>query len=202
MSKNDFIKFDDIDKDIIEQLTVDNVRSRCFCGILYQEDESQEFAIKCLFENKYKCVYIVHDRDKNSQGELKKSHIHFIIRFSNGRFLNTLADELKIKPNYLQPCSSFNSYCTYIVHLDEPFKEQYLLEEVEGPLYNDFLQAVNKVDSEILKVQKILKYLEENDFHISRSKLLKWVCSNSLYDVFRRGYSIFNDMLKEKGGLL
>lgn len=202
MSTKDVINYEDLEQDTIEMLATENVRSRCFCGILYQEDESQNFAIKCLLENKYKCLYIVHDRDKNSKGEIKKAHIHFIIRFSNGRYLNTLAEELKIKPNYLQPCSSFNSYCTYIVHLDEPFKEQYLFEEVQGSLYNDFLQAINKVDTEVIKVQKIMKYITEYGYKLSRSKLLEWICSNSLYDVYRRGYQIFNDIIKQQDGLL
>lgn len=193
---------ENISQEDLEKIPVSNFRSRLFCGILYPEDESQSFAISLLNEKKYKCLYIVHDRAIDENGNPKKTHIHFILKFQNARYVSSLANEMKIKPNYLQELKNFNSYCAYLIHLDEPFKEKYLAEEVEGNLYTEFLTAINKADSEPLKVQKILKYINDYGYKLSRSKLLSWVCENGLYDVYRRGYSIFSDIIKQQDGYL
>lgn len=132
---------------------------------------------------------------------MKKVHIHFIIKFQNPRFLESVAKELQIKPNYIQACSSFSSYSNYIVHFDEPFKEQYLPEEAFGCLYTEFLNCLNKADTEAIKVKKIIDYIYENSI-ISLKNLTIWICDNGLYDVFRRNYSLFRDIKFEKDGKL
>lgn len=192
----------EIPREDLEKLEFEDVRSRCFCGILYPEDVTQHFAMFQLFKNTYKCVYISHNQDIDNDGNLKKEHIHFIIRFSNARYRNTVAKELKILPCYIQPCSSFNSYCTYILHIDEPFKHQYQVVDVQGSLFNDFLKAVQNVDSEQIKVMKIMRYLESLPLRTKRSDILTWICANSLYDTYKRGYSIFRDILNQKDGYL
>lgn len=199
----ELFNFEDVQKDVLESMQFDNSRSRCYCGILYPfEDVTQHFAFTALMQGKYKCVFLLHDKDTNEDGTLKKQHLHFIIRFTNARERNSLAKELKIKPCYIQPCSSFNAYSIYMLHLDEPFKHQYDITEVGGTLYNDFLKAVQNVDNEQIKVKKILKFLEDLPLHSSRSYILKWICDNSLYDTYRRGYSIFRDILNQKDGYL
>lgn len=177
-------------------------RTRVVCGIIYPfEDESHKFAYSLLCENKYKSVFIVHDRDYDDDGNLKKSHVHFLIKFQNARSLDSVAKEMQIDVNYLQKCSSFNSYATYLIHLDEPLKTQYLPEEVCGNLYVDFLNALNKADTESLKVKKIIDYIYNSEI-MRLSYLVRWVCDNGLYDVFRRNYRMFKDIKDEKDGKL
>lgn len=175
-------------------------RSRVVCGVIYPfEDESHKFAYSLLCENKYKCIFIVHDRDYDEEGKLKKPHVHFLIRFQNARSLDSVANEMKIEVNYLQKCSSFNSYATYLIHLDEPLKTQYLPEEVCGNLFVDFLNALNKADTESIKVKKIIDFIYSKPL-MKMSDLVMWVCENGFYDVFRRNYHMFKDVKLEKDG--
>lgn len=194
---NEFV-FQDLPQDALEKINCENIKSRVFCGILYFDDESQNFAISCLATNKYNSVAIVHDACFNEDGEKKKNHLHFIIRFANPRYRFSVAEELKIKPNYIQSCSSFNSYCAYMVHLDEPFKTQYLPELAYGNLFNVFLKALNRVDDESIKVIKILNYINDSDLRTPFKDYLKWVCDNGLYDIYRRSYTMFRDIIFQK----
>ncbi len=199
---NEEFKIQELAQEDIENVTCENCKSRVFCGILYFDDESQEFAIQCLAGNKYNSIAIVHDGCYTETGEHKKNHLHFIIRFANPRYRFSVAEELKIKPNYIQSCSSFNSYCAYMVHLDEPFKTQYLPELAYGPLFNAFLKALNRVDDESIKVMKILNYINDSDLRTPFKDYLKWVCDNGLYDTYRRSYTMFRDIINQREGRL
>lgn len=176
-------------------------RGRVIAGILYFDDETHKFAYEQLQKNIYKCLYIVHDRDLNEDGEIKKSHIHFVLKFTNARYKKSVAEDLKIEEHLLQVVTSFNSYCTYLIHLDEPMKAQYLPSEVCGNLYNDFLTILSKVDNENIKVLKIINYIYDNQI-MSIKSLVTWCCQNGLYDTLRRNYSMFRDIKNEKDGKL
>lgn len=180
----------------------DNIKNRScvFCGILYPDDESQQYAIECFRKGKYKVVYILHDRDLDEEGNLKKPHYHFIIRFCNQRFLSPVAKELQIQENYIQCCSSFASQSCYIIHIDEPLKAQYLAEEVEGNNLTEFYEAIEKKQNvEAFKVQKIIEYIHNHEL-LSYKQLVLWCCSNGFFDVLRRCYSIIKDIKLEKDG--
>lgn len=176
-------------------------RFRSFAGILYLDDESMNNAVAMLHNNVYKCLYILHDRDIAENGELKKPHIHFILKFQNGRTISAVASEMQISENYIQGLSSFRSYCSYLIHMDEPSKAQYLPQEVCGSLFNEFLQVISKADDESTKVLKIIDYIYSSPM-LSISGLVQWVCTEGLYDVFRRSYTLFRDIKKEKDGFI
>lgn len=73
-------------------------RARNFNLVLYPEDETHTKAIEYI-ERNYDYAIILHDRDCNEYGEIKKEHYHIVLRFKNAKWNTALAEELKITVN-------------------------------------------------------------------------------------------------------
>lgn len=73
----------------------------------------------------------IHDRDVTEEGEPKKPHHHGIISWGNAttlrNALNTLAP---FGIEYIEPVGSYQGYCRYLCHMDDPDKAQYDVADV------------------------------------------------------------------------
>lgn len=80
-----------------------NIKSfnRYFCAILYPEDTRCEELLEYIKKNYTEVTYILHDRDINENGEIKKAHYHVIFKVGeNARSVNSIAEEL----HYTRAC--------------------------------------------------------------------------------------------------
>lgn len=76
--------------------------NRYFSFILYEEDKEQMKALEYLKEN-YRYACILHNRDIEDNGEIKKAHYHVIIEIGrNPRNRGSIAKETNIKENYIE----------------------------------------------------------------------------------------------------
>ena len=113
-----------------------NERSLIWCLLLYpEEDLSHKEALKYI-SNTYECAYIVHDKDTDTHGEIKKAHTHVVVKFPNYRWRTALGEELKITPNYLEKCRNMENALEYLIHFKDTDKFQYNFEDVKGILKN------------------------------------------------------------------
>ena len=173
-------------------------KSRSYCLVLYEEDETHRKAIEIIKQN-YDYAMICHDKDiDEASGELKKVHYHIVLRFDNPKWNTALSSELGIEPNYIQESRSLKRSLLYLIHFYDENKYQYSVNCVEGPLkkrLEEFLQNEGKTESE--KVLEILEEIDSIDFSIDIRVFVKKKKKKGYWDVFRRSTGIFIRYLDE-----
>lgn len=144
-------------------------------------------------------AYIMHDMDVHEEtGELKKSHIHVVgIRLTEkgenspcGK--DTVCNALGIPANYIEPCKSVNAMVRYLVHADNPEKYQYDRKQIQSNFSIDKYFKDRADDA-----KKIADYIIANRPQ-TVSEVCMWAFENKCYSDFRRGFMIWNNMIKEQ----
>ena len=186
------------------------IRSRLYSCVLYPEDESQAYAIERLQSGFYSAVGILHDKDvyldeetgepvvdpDTGEAKPKKAHWHFVIRFKNARYRNSLAKELKIEPNYLQKSSDFGAAVRYLVHKDHQNKYQYSTDALVGSLVQQAIEAMDDA-SEGQRAIEILNLIDSYHEPLSVSSLIRACASEGRWPDLRRGGQFFMAALSE-----
>lgn len=168
-------------------------RSRCWCLVLYPDDETHLQCIRKLNQGGYTYAAIMHDSDKWEEGESpahianepKKEHWHVVLRFQNPRWRESIAEELGIAPNYLEKCRDRDSALLYLVHDGFPNKHQYDLSEVFGPLATNLAKLLVDED-EGSRVLTLVGMIEQMERPVTYKQVLMMACQNGLYGDFRR----------------
>ena len=121
-----------------------NERSMYKGLILYPDDKTHVNAIEILKKN---FIYkgILHDKDVDDNGEIKKPHYHFVIKLDSSQSNEYLAKTLFIKSNYIQKIISLKGALNYLTHNNSPEKYQYSKDELFGDL--DFMSSDEKDNS-------------------------------------------------------
>lgn len=113
-------------------------------------------------------AYILHDRDIDADGQLKKPHYHVLLEFVNPRSVSSVAKMLGIPDNMVEIVYSVEGSRLYLTHANAPDKVQYDVSEVianydvdnvDKPL--SFMAMYNMVnDSETFKefLEKVSTY--------------------------------------------
>lgn len=175
-----------------------NERSLIWCLLLYPEEVlTHKEALKYI-STTYECAYIVHDKDFDDNGVIKKSHTHIVVKFPNYRWRYALADELKITPNYLEKCRNMENALEYLIHFKDLDKFQYEFENVKGILKNKLKKYIeNNGKDENDKVIDLLNYIFEYNGFLSVSNFSLYCASVGKWDVFRRSAVIFIKCIDE-----
>lgn len=184
-------------------------RSRQFCLILYEDDQTHMKALERI-QNRFYHAMIRHDMDTyeedvyregelvNKAGEIKKPHYHVIIKFENARYKTSLAKELEIEENYIQVCLNIKSQLLYLIHFRDYDKYLYSVDNVTGQLKQDLILAIAKEEKdENKRVHDIYMWINKQARPLSITKLSTWCYENGYWDVFRRASSIFFRVLEE-----
>ena len=66
-----------------------------------------------------------------SVDEDKKEHVHFIVRLNQPMLLKSFARKLDLPPNFIRWVRMPRSMIRYLVHIDNPEKEQYSREDIK-----------------------------------------------------------------------
>lgn len=172
---------------------MDNPRSRNWCLVLYPEDETHKNCIENLLKGSYNYAAILHDKDTwladespdHVEGELKKPHWHVVLVCGNARYRNGLAEELGIKPNYLEVCRGRDTALLYLVHDGYPEKYQYDIDDCFGSLVPN-LEKLLVCQDEGEKVKTIVSMIDSAPGKLSYRSILLKACDNGLYGEFRR----------------
>lgn len=92
----------------------------------------------------YACI--LHDKDENENGELKKPHWHICIRFKDSVPTSSICSWFGITENYINKIRGrFADALVYLTHKNAPDKYQYLDEEVISNF--DFRKEVETLNS-------------------------------------------------------
>lgn len=172
-------------------------RGRVHMLLLYPEDETHMAALKFIEQN-YEYAYILHNRDNDESGEIKKEHFHVVVRFGNATWNTAVAKELGIEINYIQQARNIDNALMYLLHYNDKDKTQYDFEEVKGTLKQRLVQAINSANkNEGEKVGELLQYINEYRGKIYISDFANYCATNGYWSEFRRSATIFLKIIDE-----
>jgi len=166
--------------------------SRTFSVILY--DTEEDIKILELAKRSYNYAYIMHDKDVDEFGEIKKAHYHLILRWNDTKSINALSKELGIPVNRITKIKSFKSSIRYLTHIDYKEKYQYKYNDIVTNM--DIAEYFEDNLTELQKVKLIYEILTKEQIS-NKKHMLYIVLEAGLWSEYRRGYNIWKDILTE-----
>lgn len=136
--------------------------------------------------------YVLHDKDFNDDGTPKKAHYHVYGKLDTPRNPQSVANSLCVGVASLRAVSSWRGAVRYTVHLDNPDKYQYSVDDVVS---NFQLAKYLTVDDDV-QAARIFSFIQSS--HCTTvSKLTAWAFANGCYPALRRGFAVWSRLLSE-----
>lgn len=192
---------------------MDKYRARVHMLLLYPDNESHVEVLSKIMKS-YDYAGITHDRDtwteedekknpEHKQGELKKEHIHIVLRTSNATWNTAICKELGLEEKFCEQVKNIDRALQYLLHYNEPDKTQYELQDVYGGLRTKLAESIQRNEkSEGEKVVELLEYIESQEKKISIKSFARYCASNGYWAEFRRSATIFIKMIEEHNNTL
>lgn len=162
-------------------------RSRNFGGVLYPDAENYSFADVLLEGQNYfqEFAYILHDKDVDENGELKKPHIHWLGRRKNGVHVSTVSKVMGIEEHHIEMIRNWQGSVRYLTHVDYPEKFQYNVENIDGSI-KDIFSYFNIVS----EGEAVISIIKQRDSGKSYREILFDAVEKGYYAHFRRNLGI------------
>lgn len=187
---------------------MEKYRSRVHMLLLYPDNEKHVEVLSKIMKS-YDYAGITHDKDvwtaedekknpEHKQGELKKPHIHVVLRTSNATWNTALCKELNLDIQFCEQVKNFERSLQYLLHYNEPDKTQYSLDNVYGGLKTKLAESIQRNEkSEGEKVVELIAYIENQKEHITIKSFANYCAKNGYWAEFRRSASIFIKIIDE-----
>lgn len=174
------------------------LRSCHFTMVLYPNNPVHVNSLNILTKNGYKFAGILHDMDKDIDGAVSIEHYHIVVSFNRQKDLSTLAKELELPENFIEPCRNVESSLRYLCHPDNPEKFQYDTDLIFGPnKERAILLASPDKPTENERVLLIINILEEMDYPLTTKKVIINLCKAGLYSDARRMGALLTHIIEE-----
>lgn len=169
-------------------------RDRKFELVLYPDSDAYDCDVVIQLAKSYfsAWAYCLHYADVLDSGELKKVHIHFLGKLADPRDPSVVCKDLGVPVNSIANVKSWKAACRYLIHLDQPEKFQYSPDDVAASF--PILSSFSMPDEE--QARRIMEYILENGC-VKVSEVTLWALNNGCYSGFRRGFAIWNQILRE-----
>lgn len=188
---------------------VEKYRARVHMILLYPDNESHVQVLSKIAKS-YDYAGITHDRDtwtaedekknpEHKQGELKKEHIHIVLRTPNATWNTAICKELGLEEKFCEQVKNIDRALQYLLHYNEPDKTQYSLDDVYGGLRTKLAESIQKNEkSEGEKVVELIEFIQSQDKYLSITEFAKHCAKNGYWSEFRRSGAIFVKIIEEK----
>lgn len=165
---------------------------RSFAGTLYPDSESYdcETLLSTIRSKFIDWAYILHDKDVDENGELKKPHIHWVGR-ATPRCLSVVSNFLGLPENDIEVVKNFDNMVMYLIHLNDIDKFQYSPDDVETNLPN-IGQILRR-----LSEGQVVKDLASVKLQKSWYDLIQYSVETDSYDVLRRNWGLIKLVWEE-----
>jgi len=178
----------------------ESYRSKKHLLLLYPDCVEHVSALEKL-KATYEHVGILHDKDTDDSGAIKKAHWHILIVTKNCTWNTAIAKELGITVNYVERVRSEEAACQYLIHNNEELKHHYDKSEVFGTpsalkMFDRALELGEISEGE--KVIELIEIIESSEKQLTMSAFARYCAANNRWDIFRRSASIFIKMIEEK----
>ena len=130
-------------------------------------------------------------------GDLKKPHVHFVVRFKNQRYASGVAKELRNKSfcsvsnAAIRRC--FNLYKSYVYLWHENEEDKYKYDPDIVGLHDFDPPAQNEGVSE---EEQVATMFDMPKCH-SVKELARWAYDNGCWSTFRKNYNLWKDIWQE-----
>ena len=124
---------------------------------------------KTIKGSKMRYYLILHDRDKNEDGSLKKQHVHCVFVFENARQGKGIAEWLGLEHNaFIEPIRDLRQMIRYLFHLDHNEKYLYDLKDlktndnlnyIKDKNFSELTTEEQKVNDAMQVYDNCLKYI-------------------------------------------
>lgn len=149
-----------------------NKRSVYKCVLLYPDNEAHVQALH-IIETTWTYSGILHDKDVDVDGKIKKPHWHIIIKLNSTQTDYYVAEAIGIDVYYIEPVKSVKSAYNYLTHKFEENKHKYKDNELFGDFvftddsvdnnrFNDFIELIKKYD--IKKPKQLVQLAIDNNY--------------------------------------
>lgn len=187
----------------------DKYRARVHMLLLYPDNESHVEVLSKIMKS-YDYAGITHDRDtwtaedekknpEHKQGELKKEHIHIVLRTPNATWNTAICKELGLEEKFCEQVKNIDRALQYLLHYNEPDKTQYALDDVYGGLRTKLAESIAKNEkSEGEKVVELIKFIKDIDRPLTITEFAEHCAKSGYWAEFRRSGAIFVKILEEQ----
>lgn len=178
----------------------DKFEDRWFLFVFFADNEKHLNAIRYIERNYDSYVYVFHDDDLNDEGEPIKHHYHVIVHFNNYRNSHSVCDELGVEYNCCEPMLNKKDSFLYLLHKGYPTKKHYTLLDCcgKGSCWQTLHKFVALDDmTEDNRALTIYELIYSYDRYLKYTELFRKVCDEGLYSDFRRGASLYKELLIE-----
>lgn len=152
---------------------------RIFWAYLY-EDSAPENYIELMREAGLEILAVRHDKDVDEAGELKKPHVHVLVRFSHAV---SRAEAVEVLTSFgcleksVQYRDSWTACARYLCHMDDPSKFQYDPASVMEFGGADYMAAISR----------------QSDKYRIVGEMQDWVCEPTKNGEKPRSFGDLND---------
>lgn len=143
-----------------------DARARSWSFIGYPGDSLVENYAEILSDEMHLCwaESPVHDADLNGDGSEKKKHIHFLVVFEGNKSFEQIQEITdRLHCPIPQKCRNTRALVRYFIHLDNPDKHQYKVEDIKchgGLEIDEYFKKSNAEFRDTLK--EILQFCMDN----------------------------------------
>lgn len=111
---------------------LDKLKDRKFFLEMYIDSDNHDYkeVIEKAIKDCDRYAYIVHDKDVNEDGEIKKPHVHMFVRYYYQRSRTSVAVDIGLPLNLVEYSLSEKQSVRYELHADDINKHQYSIEEI------------------------------------------------------------------------
>ena len=147
-----------------DEKKADRERSYNWTTILYPESCVPDYANQLSLVGAQVAISPLHDRDVDSNGNIKKPHYHVIMHFKSQKSRSQVRMIVeKIKGVGCETVLDLTAYTQYLVHLNDADKVKYDVKDIVTiGGYNLDKYFKDKVDYDLL-FASLINYIEEND---------------------------------------
>lgn len=139
----------------VKHLYTPNALSPLHCNDTYDEEDVTRY------QERLKLGMVAPEEDVPEVGKKKKEHYHWVVSFGNvkksARQVLELIRDVAPTVKWAEPVGNFRGYLRYLIHMDDPEKYQYDVNEIQAfcgcdlsPLWKINKQQSNSATFEIL----------------------------------------------------
>lgn len=168
----------------VHLINMEKKRTRNYATVLYPESAPDDWIIKLQELCVPAFISPVHDKDKNSDGSLKKAHHHVMILFEGVKTQAQAKEVFEIIGGVgAEPVKCVRAYARYLCHLDNPDKVQYDIADVISCAGADYVTMISLASDKYSAIGEMIDFCIQNDVDCYAELLL--FAKNNREDWFR-----------------
>lgn len=176
------------------------IRGTVYQFLLYPDNDSHMKALDTI-KSCYEYAYILHDKDVSDEGEVKKVHIHCIVKLPKPKTLHSLCNDVGLEDRFCQKVNNEKYALRYLIHKDNKDKYQYSENDILSNM--NYLVIEKYINNDIPIEEKALIIIDIMEHATNFKDLVIMCCNNAVYDELRRmgslGIQMFREINEKRG---